>query len=889
MPSPAQPSPAQPSPAQPSPAQPSPAQPSPAQPSPASPAQPSPAQPSPAQPSPAQPSPAQPSPAQPSPAQPSPAQPSPAQPSPAQPSPAQPSPAQPSPAQPSPAQPSPAQPSPAQPSPAQPSPAQPSPAQPSPAQPSPAQPSPAQPSPAQPSPAQPSPAQPSPAQPSPAQPSPAQPSPAQPSPAQPSPAQPSPAQPSPAQPSPAQPSPAQPSPTLLSHTALPTEPMCESLRLVAEQPWARWLDIKVNAAGRPLSPCCLDMNKVFNNHSQPARIKVVFGAQCQWLWLGHCTGAEHVGGAGAWQAVVSQQPPAARAVQLGAVPFSKTNLLHAPALHIQLDSQVCDQFLTPRVVAALKARTCKLALTLEQQRAQSSREYTRLLTEVLKKLASCATVEACKLGTMEGPSLFPRTLLGFSPDLAQPWTLDSRLHLDFSSSLAQYLTDSFPSMTSLSLLGYAIPCSSLASMLSHPQLNLQLQQLDLTGTIITQPKRPEPGAATLANLFHASRLKQLSLLISSMADNESNDDMVEGENTPLLPNLQPLSQHLTQLCLTLPEGVAWSLDEFTASLQPLAQLQPDAGPHLPAGQVSKLPGHTFPQPCLEQQAAMSCRLQALQALWPMPYRGGRAAGQQQATDSKGTMLQDAVVLSSNLAMSCCLAPTIHYPAGCHTEAVSLLLKRHQLQTAGCGGGKGQDRAGSAPGVCTSSDCPHSSQQSAHYITPQAAKVPAQHMGSTPHVGTTSGHQIRAAHQARLQGGILTTPSHPTLLPTPPFTYLPVYTQAKRKADEDMLEGWLKQAGLRSQAVRAVDLLVDLHGWLAGRLAEVMAGRLAEVMAGMQLEPCAVTPGPHIGLDMGRRPIFLPLTCTHHLRAHLPCPLCIKLARPTTRVRPRSDA
>ncbi|KAJ9533533.1 hypothetical protein QJQ45_026578, partial [Haematococcus lacustris] len=253
--------------------------------------------------------------------------------------------------------------------------------------------------------------------------------------------------------------------------------------------------------------------------------------------------------------------------------INPTNLLHAPTLHIQLDSQRCDQFLTPRVVAALQARTCKLVLTLEQQRAQSSRQYLMLLTEVLKKLAGCAAVEACKLGTMEGPSLFPRTLLGFSRDLAQPWTLDSRLHLDFSSSLAQYLTDSFPSMTSLSLLGYAIPCSSLASMLSHPQLNLQLQQLDLTGTIITQPKRPEPGAATLANLFHASRLKQLSLLISSMADNESNDDMVEGENTPLLPNLQPLSQHLTQLCLTLPEGVAWRLDEFTAALQPLAQLQ----------------------------------------------------------------------------------------------------------------------------------------------------------------------------------------------------------------------------------------------------------------------------------------------------------------------------
>ncbi|KAJ9530994.1 hypothetical protein QJQ45_001005 [Haematococcus lacustris] len=46
------------------------------------------------------------------------------------------------------------------------------------------------------------------------------------------------------------------------------------------------------------------MNKVSNTPSQPGRIKAVFGAQCQWLWLGHCTGAEHDGGAGSWQAVV---------------------------------------------------------------------------------------------------------------------------------------------------------------------------------------------------------------------------------------------------------------------------------------------------------------------------------------------------------------------------------------------------------------------------------------------------------------------------------------------------------------------------------------------------------------------------------------------------------
>ncbi|KAL6758402.1 hypothetical protein V8C86DRAFT_3134357 [Haematococcus lacustris] len=245
---------------------------------------------------------------------------------------------------------------------------------------------------------------------------------------------------------------------------------------------------------------------------------------------------------------------ARRAIQLGAGgtlsrtcrAFSEANLLLAPTLHIQLDSQRCDQFLTPRVVAALQARTCKLVLTLEQRRAQSSREYIRLLTEVLKKLASCAAVDTCKLGTIQGPSLVPH------------------MPLDCSSSLAQCLVDSFPALTSLALHGYAIPCSGLSSMLSHPQLSLQLQQLDLSSTTILQAKRLEPGAATLASLFHASRLKQLSLLFNNM---------VEGENNPLLPNLQPLSQHLTQLCLTLPEGVVWRYGDSAAALQPLAQLR----------------------------------------------------------------------------------------------------------------------------------------------------------------------------------------------------------------------------------------------------------------------------------------------------------------------------
>ncbi|KAJ9532823.1 hypothetical protein QJQ45_010944 [Haematococcus lacustris] len=482
-----------------------------------------------------------------------------------------------------------------------------------------------------------------------------------------------------------------------------TEAMCESLLLMDEQPWARWLDIKVSAAVRPLPACCLDITKVFSNPSQPGRIKAVFGAQCQWLWLAssagtsleanlkHITlilatwdvvwevyldpksarqrlrlerlfekvavggwleeevtgvsmerhkrvkqlvilfGAAGIGTRVGWGAdavlracckvvgrprgtdqlrgrvvlvdefrtsrendpwcewrigsamnnlqgrsnadvsgvpvlappAVDEFVPATTLLDLPAALLDdiahrlvkgretlaricfglfEAGLLHAPSFRLQLDRQCCGQLLSPRVIAAVRARECKLAITLELPRAQGS----KLLAEVLGKLGTCIAVEACKLSSLEEPSLAPRT------------------PLDCSRSLAQCLVDSFPALTSLSLHNYAIPCSDLVSLLSHPQLSLQLQQLDLSSSTILQPKRPEPGAATLDNLFHAARLKQLSLLINNMG----------GETTKsLLPNLQPLSQHLTQLCIQPPQRIAWGLDDFTAALQPLAQLQ----------------------------------------------------------------------------------------------------------------------------------------------------------------------------------------------------------------------------------------------------------------------------------------------------------------------------
>ncbi|KAJ9521785.1 hypothetical protein QJQ45_015284 [Haematococcus lacustris] len=236
-----------------------------------------------------------------------------------------------------------------------------------------------------------------------------------------------------------------------------------------------------------------------------------------------------------------------RAVQLGAGgalsltcrTFSQTNLLHATAFRIQLDTHRCNQLLTSRVVAALSARTRRFALILVQPHALGSGHYMRMLHDVLNRLSSCAAAETCELVSLD--------------------TSDAEVVLPLDCmDLAQHLIDSIPRLTSLALHGYSIPCSSLAALLSHQRLSLQLQQLDLTGSTITQPKRPESGAVTLANLFHGVRLQHLSLDVGAEV---------------LMPGLQPLAQHLTQLHVQLLMQLYPTLTSLAAALGPLQQLQ----------------------------------------------------------------------------------------------------------------------------------------------------------------------------------------------------------------------------------------------------------------------------------------------------------------------------
>ncbi|KAJ9521656.1 hypothetical protein QJQ45_009003 [Haematococcus lacustris] len=261
---------------------------------------------------------------------------------------------------------------------------------------------------------------------------------------------------------------------------------------------------------------------------------------------------------------------ACRVMQLGArsqLPltcraFSQARLLHVPALRIQLGRQCCDQLLTPRVLAVLQARKSKLALTLWQPETEDSdsyneqlaptlqlpqteytQDYTELLAHALGKLDNCAAVEVCNL---------------VSSGLYDP---DKRRHLHCPPGLAQQLLGSFPSLTALTLEGLCVSSVALASLLSHPPLALQLQQLDIANVI--GQGGDEPGA--VVPLFQGLQLKQLSMAAI----------LFEQPGPSLLPSFQPLAQHLTQLHLES-RDITYSDEDLSflrEFMQPLVLLQ----------------------------------------------------------------------------------------------------------------------------------------------------------------------------------------------------------------------------------------------------------------------------------------------------------------------------
>ncbi|KAJ9524519.1 hypothetical protein QJQ45_019623 [Haematococcus lacustris] len=238
-----------------------------------------------------------------------------------------------------------------------------------------------------------------------------------------------------------------------------------------------------------------------------------------------------------------------------------------PALHIKADSQWCKQLLSPRIAAALQARTSKLALTLQQPEAQASRHYVEELENILAALGSCASVEACKLSSSatvrQQELLSAHRRRGF--DVLMLHDIDSdrdasraclTVDLDCTLGLARCLQASFPGLTALTLTGYSVTCTALADLLSHTQLSLSLQQLDLIDTTIMPPEQPGPGAAALARMFDRCRLKQLSLNSISIQ--------------LALPNMQPLAQFLTHLTVV---SDWYTLEHYKAALCLLTELQ----------------------------------------------------------------------------------------------------------------------------------------------------------------------------------------------------------------------------------------------------------------------------------------------------------------------------
>ncbi|KAJ9531620.1 hypothetical protein QJQ45_021782 [Haematococcus lacustris] len=206
--------------------------------------------------------------------------------------------------------------------------------------------------------------------------------------------------------------------------------------------------------------------------------------------------------------------------------FSLARLLHVPALRIQLSRQRCNQWLTPRVAEALQARTKTLELTLHTWAKDDW--YTGLL-------ATCMAVDVCRLRACADRDLPP--------------------------DLAQRLMDSFPGLTSLELYDFSFTSSGLASLLAHPRLFLQLQQLQLSCATFQQAQ--QPGVVTLGP-FQGARLKHLGY-----HEKYSHP----WASRPPLPDLQPLAQHLTQLHLMYELKKNEGPDFLVQRLRPLAQLK----------------------------------------------------------------------------------------------------------------------------------------------------------------------------------------------------------------------------------------------------------------------------------------------------------------------------
>ncbi|KAJ9532430.1 hypothetical protein QJQ45_010546 [Haematococcus lacustris] len=310
---------------------------------------------------------------------------------------------------------------------------------------------------------------------------------------------------------------------------------------------------------------------------------------------------------------------ACRSMQLGArslLPltcrtFFQAHLLHNPALSIQLCRPRCDQQLTPRVVAALQARKSKLTLTLWQPKKGDSAAYkeelaptlqlpqtedtqdiTDLLAHALAKLDNCAAVEVCKL----------------VHDFEK---IDKALDvLRCSPGLAQRLLDSFPSLTALTLQGFYVISDALASLLSHPPLARQLQQLHLTTTYILDHNEPRATVSVLQGL----QLKQLSIMVI--------DPRIP--DAPPLPSFQYLAQHLTQLHLDFCSLYNGDLTFLVEYLQPLAQLQV-----LTLSRHYLEEGFTVLLPWPDSLNGLAELLQALPLLHTLQLPLGTVRGQQQ--------------------------------------------------------------------------------------------------------------------------------------------------------------------------------------------------------------------------------------------------------------------
>ncbi|KAJ9521786.1 hypothetical protein QJQ45_015294 [Haematococcus lacustris] len=239
------------------------------------------------------------------------------------------------------------------------------------------------------------------------------------------------------------------------------------------------------------------------------------------------------------------------ALSLSCRALSQTRLQHAPSFRFELDNRQCDQLLTPRITAALRARTDKLTLILEQLQRLSLDVNSLSFVSGMEHLAQHLT----QLRVVDIYFLEPQIWLADRvPQLLQPLPLLRTLQLPDAMVKGHQELDALLAATQLT----SVQLKAVQGLThAYPDVHCSWQRLELTGAIdvATAAYLPlhtltQPLVLSCLHIHHSDS----NLLLAAAAQN-----LTQGGKLP--PRVRVLNVRLWEEAMTL--------EQTAALLQPL--------------------------------------------------------------------------------------------------------------------------------------------------------------------------------------------------------------------------------------------------------------------------------------------------------------------------------